>query len=40
MAAVGVLVAILLVGFFSGYAVRDVISRRRRAEARRNRSVI
>lgn len=40
MAAIGILVAILLVGFFSGYAVREAISRRRRAEARRNRSLI
>jgi hypothetical protein len=40
MFAIGVILAILLAGFASGYAVREAVSRRRRADARRNRSLI
>jgi hypothetical protein len=40
MLATGIVLAILLIGFASGYAVREVISRSRRAEARRNRGTL
>jgi hypothetical protein len=35
MLAMGIILSILLVGFASGYAVREFISRPRHAEARR-----
>ncbi len=37
MSGFGIVVAILLIGFVSGYGVREIISRRRRTEARRVR---
>lgn len=40
MSGFGIVLTILLIGFASGYAVREVISRRRRAEARRRGGVL
>ncbi len=39
MGAIGVILLILGVGFVAGYAVREIISRRRRAEAKRSRPI-
>jgi hypothetical protein len=38
MSGFGIVVTILLIGFSAGYAVREVISRRRRDEAKRRGS--
>jgi hypothetical protein len=40
MAAIGALLLILGVGFAGGYAARELISRRRRADARRSRTIL
>lgn len=40
MLAMGIVLSILLVGFASGYALREYISRRRHAEARRKREPV
>jgi type II secretory pathway pseudopilin PulG len=35
MSGIGVVLALLIIGFVCGYAVRELMSRRRRAEAKR-----
>jgi len=40
MLAMGVILSTLLVGFTSGYAVREFLSRCRHAEARRKRETV
>lgn len=40
MSGIEVVLVLLIIGFASGYAVREMISRRRRADARRRGSVL
>lgn len=40
MSGIGVILVLLTIGFVSGYAVRELISRRRRADAKRRGSIL
>lgn len=40
MSGMGVVLGLLVIGFVCGYAVRELISRRRRTEAKRRGSIL
>lgn len=40
MSGIGVVFVLLVIGFACGYAVRELISRRRRAESKRRGSIL
>ncbi len=40
MSGIGIVLDLLIIGFVTGYAVRELISRRRRSDAKRRGSIL